>query len=205
MGQKINPLVFRFSSCKNYHHYHSFYFCNNSFFFNLTEDKKLKTYIKQIIGIKNNNNLFKITIYKKKNLIFIKIFLIKFSRFIIIKRIQKIKFNFNFLNIYYLKVKRPYEHSKIISNFVIYQYKNNVSFLKIIKKLFFLLMTTTINVKGIRINISGKIDNKDISRIEWIKTGKISLNTITNKIDYSSCKIKNKYGLVGLKVFLNKY
>lgn len=51
-------------------------------------------------------------------------------------------------------------------------------------------LTEQANTKGIQVQIAGRIDGKEIARVEWIRRGRVPLQTIRAKIDYSSHTIR---------------
>lgn len=59
-------------------------------------------------------------------------------------------------------------------------------------------------VAGIRIAISGRLYGVRIARTEKQSAGSVPLQTIDANIDYAQVKAQTKYGLIGIKVWLNK-
>ena len=59
-----------------------------------------------------------------------------------------------------------------------------------------------INPKGIKIQISGRINGHDIARTEWKQRGRVPLHTLRADIDYSCKAAKTIYGILGVKVWL---
>lgn len=58
--------------------------------------------------------------------------------------------------------------------------------------------------QGIRIVLSGRIGGAEIGRRERLQSGKVSLSTIREDIDYASYPCLTKSGYVGIKVWINK-
>jgi small subunit ribosomal protein S3 len=58
--------------------------------------------------------------------------------------------------------------------------------------------------KGIRIILSGRIGGAEIARRERLQSGKVSLSTIRENIDYAEVPALTKSGYVGIKVWINK-
>jgi small subunit ribosomal protein S3 len=56
--------------------------------------------------------------------------------------------------------------------------------------------------KGIKIQVSGRLNGAEIARTEWKKYGKIPLHTLNADIDYSQYDCKTIYGVIGIKVWL---
>ena len=60
------------------------------------------------------------------------------------------------------------------------------------------------NVKGIKIQVSGRLNGADIARSEWIREGRVPLQTLRAKIDYATKEAHTIYGVIGVKVWLFK-
>ncbi|OGH19134.1 MAG: 30S ribosomal protein S3 [Candidatus Levybacteria bacterium RIFCSPHIGHO2_01_FULL_40_15b] len=58
--------------------------------------------------------------------------------------------------------------------------------------------------KGVRIVLSGRIGGAEIGRRERLQSGKVSLSTIREDIDYAQIPALTKSGYVGVKVWINK-
>ena len=60
------------------------------------------------------------------------------------------------------------------------------------------------NVKGIKIQVSGRLNGAEIARSEWIREGRVPLQTLRADIDYATQEAKTIYGILGIKVWLFK-
>lgn len=63
-------------------------------------------------------------------------------------------------------------------------------------------LTEQAGTKGIQIQIAGRIDGKEIARVEWIREGRVPLQTIRAKIDYCSHTVGTIYGALGIKIWI---
>ncbi|KAK7366092.1 hypothetical protein VNO78_38528 [Psophocarpus tetragonolobus] len=104
------------------------------------------------------------------------------------------------LNITIVKVANAYKHPNIIAEFIAGQLKNRVSFRKAIKKA--IQLTEQAGTKGVQVQIAGRIDGKEIARVEWIREGRVPLQTIRAKIDYCCYTVRTIYGVLGIKVWI---
>ena len=59
-------------------------------------------------------------------------------------------------------------------------------------------------VEGIKMLASGRINGAELSRVEWMKEGKVPLHTIRAKIDYGYADALTTAGLIGVKVWICK-
>jgi small subunit ribosomal protein S3 len=62
----------------------------------------------------------------------------------------------------------------------------------------------TAGAKGVRIVLSGRIGGAEIGRRERLQSGKVSLSTIREDIDYAEVPALTKSGYVGVKVWINR-
>jgi small subunit ribosomal protein S3 len=60
------------------------------------------------------------------------------------------------------------------------------------------------NVSGIKIQVSGRLNGAEIARSEWIREGRVPLQTLRADIDYSAKEAHTIYGVLGIKVWLFK-
>ena len=59
-------------------------------------------------------------------------------------------------------------------------------------------------VKGVKILVKGRLDGNDIARVEWLKRGRIPLQTLRADIDYAGKTAYTTYGTIGIKVWIYK-
>ncbi|KAF3449787.1 hypothetical protein FNV43_RR05865 [Rhamnella rubrinervis] len=104
------------------------------------------------------------------------------------------------LNIAITRIANPYGHPNILAEFIAGQLKNRVSFRKAMKKA--IELTEQAGTKGIQVQIAGRIDGKEIARVEWIREGRVPLQTIRAKIDYCSYTVRTIYGVLGIKIWI---
>ena len=55
---------------------------------------------------------------------------------------------------------------------------------------------------GIKIQISGRLNGAEMARREWIREGRLPLQTLRSNIDYSSKQAQTIYGILGIKVWV---
>ncbi|KAL6557721.1 hypothetical protein OROMI_018071 [Orobanche minor] len=181
----------------------------------LQEDQKIRNLIKNYVQKKVGNSsdiegIAHIEIKKRIDLIQVIIFM-GFPKLLIesIPRgIEELQMNlqkeFHYVNrkcnIAITRITKPYRNPNIIAEFIANQLNNRVSFRKAMKKA--IELTEQANTKGIQVQISGRIDGKDIARVEWIREGSVPLQTIRAKIDYCSYTVQTIYGVLGIKIWI---
>jgi len=57
-------------------------------------------------------------------------------------------------------------------------------------------------IPGVKIEISGRLNGAEIARTEWIREGRVPLQTLRADIDYSYRTAQTIYGILGIKVWL---
>lgn len=59
-------------------------------------------------------------------------------------------------------------------------------------------------VKGVKVMLSGRLDGAEMSRTQWLKNGRIPLQTIRANVDYAFMEAQTTYGVIGIKVWIYK-
>ena len=59
-------------------------------------------------------------------------------------------------------------------------------------------------VKGVKVEIAGRLDGAEMARTEWLSEGKIPLQTIRADISFAKYVANTTYGVVGIKVWIYK-
>nr|YP_010859581.1 ribosomal protein S3 [Chuniophoenix suoitienensis]WGM74008.1 ribosomal protein S3 [Chuniophoenix suoitienensis] len=213
MGQKINPLGFRLGTTQSHR---SFWFAQTkNYSVGLQEDEKIRNCIKNYVQ-KNRRissgfeGIARIEIQKRID--FIRVIIhIGFPNFLIegqTRGIEELQMNAQKelhsvnqrLNIAITRIEKPYGQPNILAEYIALQLKNRVSFRKSMKKA--IELTEQTDTKGIQVQIAGRIDGKEIARVEWIREGRVPLQTIRAKIDHCSYTIQTIYGVLGIKIWI---
>ena len=58
--------------------------------------------------------------------------------------------------------------------------------------------------KGIRIQVSGRLNNVEMARTEKLIEGCVPLHTLRADIDYHCARAKTPVGIIGVKVWIHK-
>nr|YP_010396428.1 ribosomal protein S3 [Holoptelea grandis]QWK47640.1 ribosomal protein S3 [Holoptelea integrifolia]QWK47727.1 ribosomal protein S3 [Holoptelea integrifolia]UQJ74766.1 ribosomal protein S3 [Holoptelea grandis] len=211
MGQKINPLGFRLGTTQGHH---SLWFTQpKNYSEDLQEDQQIrnciKNYVQKNMKISSSvEGIACIQIQKRIDLIQVIIYM-GFQKLLIEpRRIEELQMNVKKklncvnrkLNIAITRIANPYRHPNILAEFIAEQLKNRVSFRKAMKKA--IELTEQAGTKGIQVQIAGRIDGKEIARVEWIREGRVPLQTIRAKIDYCSYTVRTIYGVLGIKIWI---
>lgn len=60
------------------------------------------------------------------------------------------------------------------------------------------------SVKGIKVEVSGRLGGAEMSRKEWLSKGTIPLQTLRADIDFARATARTTYGAIGVKVWIYK-
>lgn len=96
-------------------------------------------------------------------------------------------------------IRNTFEDSSLIAQFIGNQIKRRVPFRRVVKQTIKKVRLT--GLKGIKIQVSGRLNGIDIARSEWKREGKIPLHTLRSSIQYTSHKVNTVYGIIGIKVW----
>lgn len=99
-------------------------------------------------------------------------------------------------------VKRPDLNSKIVCLSLASQIEARMSYKKSAKSAIDNVMR--LGAGGVKIIISGRLNGSEIARSESFKTGSIPLHTIRADIDYAQVNAITTYGVIGIKVWINR-
>ena len=100
------------------------------------------------------------------------------------------------------EVKKPDLDAALIARTLARQLEGRVMFRRAIRKA--IQNAVRQGVKGIRVQVSGRLGGADIARTEWAKEGRVPLHTLRADIDYASVRAQTTYGVIGVKVWVFK-
>lgn len=110
----------------------------------------------------------------------------------------KIAIKFYSVNPQSLKAK-----ASVIADSVVEALEKRKAFRKVIKDAKESLMRTP-GIKGVKIQLSGRLNGAEIARSEWVRAGRVPLQTLRANLDYSYKTANTIYGIVGIKVWIFK-
>lgn len=101
------------------------------------------------------------------------------------------------------EVRNPWTSSKLIAEWISQKIERRTPFRKTIKQAVEKAMTNK-EIKGVKVQVAGRLDGVQIARTERSEAGRLPRNTIRADIDYISHIAVCTYGVVGIKVWLYK-
>jgi small subunit ribosomal protein S3 len=97
-------------------------------------------------------------------------------------------------------IKNPFEDATLTAKFIADQLEKRTPFRRAVKQAIKKVERT--NIKGIKVQVSGRLNGTDIARSEWKRDGRVPLHTLKAKIDYTHQEADTIYGVIGIKVWL---
>ncbi len=102
-----------------------------------------------------------------------------------------------------VEVTNPDANAAIVGAMIIEALEKRMPFRRVLKQTAEKVMTVR-GVKGVKINLSGRLGGAEMSRREEIKKGGIPLQFIRGDIDYAQATARLPYGGIGVKVWIYK-
>ncbi len=100
------------------------------------------------------------------------------------------------------EIKKPEMYAKLVAENIAHQLERRIAFRRATKQA--AAATMRAGAKGIRIEVSGRLNGAEMSRREKTVEGSVPLHTIRADIDYSGAKAQTAAGVIGVKVWIYK-
>ncbi len=205
MGQKVNPISMRLQVNKDWR---SKWFANKRDYAKyLSEDLSVRRHIDDKLGSRAAIN--KVDIERSPNLVTVTITTAKAGVVIgrggagvqelkdAIEKIYKVPVRVNIE-----EVKKPELYAKLVAENIAFQMQRRVSFRRAIKSS--AAATMRAGAKGVRIQVSGRLNGAEMARREKESQGSVPLHTLRADIDYAYVPAKTAAGIIGVKVWIYK-
>ncbi len=205
MGQKVNPISMRLQVNKDWR---SKWFANKREYAKyLSQDLAVRKHIQEKLGSRAAIN--KVDIERSPNLATITVHTAKAGVVIgrggtgaqelksAIEKIYNIPVRLNIE-----EVKKPELFAKLVAENIAYQLERRISFRRAIKA--GAANTMRAGAKGIRIEVSGRLNGAEMSRREKEVAGSVPLHTLRADIDYAQVSAQTVAGIIGVKVWIYK-
>jgi small subunit ribosomal protein S3 len=88
----------------------------------------------------------------------------------------------------------------LIAEFIAQQLSRRVSFRRVVRQA--IQRAQRAEVKGIKIQVGGRLNGAEIARTEWTREGRVPLHTLRADIDYAAKTADTTYGILGVKVWV---
>lgn len=93
-------------------------------------------------------------------------------------------------------VSNPYSNAGLIADFLVEQLEKRVAFRRALRQ-----ALKISKFAGVKLQISGRLNGAEIARTEWIRKGRVPLQTLRANIDYSYRTANTIYGILGIKTW----
>src|SRR3989344_5046433 len=101
------------------------------------------------------------------------------------------------------EIKNPWISASLVAQMAAQQIEKRIPFRQVLKKTIERVMSNR-EVKGIRAEVSGRLNGIEIARKEWLRQGRLPRNTIRADIDYAQTEAHCTYGAIGVKIWIYK-
>jgi small subunit ribosomal protein S3 len=208
MGQKTHPLGFRLGITQN--HKSTWYANFNQYAKVLKEDDQIRT---SINGISKLNSISNVRIHRNglNDQIQLNIETGKPGILVgdrgsglekLLKNLKKVLLQDRQITINVFEVEKVDLNASLLADFVAGELEKRIAFRRAIRDA--LQRAQKQNVNGIKIQVSGRLNGAEIARSEWIREGRVPLQTLRADIDYARQEANTIYGVLGIKVWLFK-
>jgi len=208
MGQKTHPLGFRLGITQN--HRSTWYTNFKQYSSLLEEDDKIRTYFNKIsklasisnININRNGLGDQIELNIETGRPGILVGENGSSIKTLANNLKKLIPNKRQITINVIEVNNVNSNASLIADLVVQQLEDRVAFRRAIREALQCAQDNQVN--GIKIEVSGRLNGAEIARSEWIREGRVPLQTLRADIDYATKEANTIYGILGVKVWLFK-
>jgi ribosomal protein S3 len=107
------------------------------------------------------------------------------------------------IKFYSVNKKTLEQKASVVSDSVVDALEKRKAFRKVIKDAKENLMRTP-GVKGVKIQVAGRLNGAEIARTEWVRAGRVPLQTLRANLDYSYKTANTIYGIIGVRVWIFK-
>jgi small subunit ribosomal protein S3 len=208
VGQKTHPLGFRLGITQE--HRSTWYANFNQYATLLKEDDSIRTYLQKLaktasisnvqINRNGSNNQIELNIETGipgalvgEKGIGIETLLIN------IKKILPSNYQ---LTINIIEVEKANLNASLLADLIVNQLEQRIPFKRAMREA--LQSAQEEQVNGIKIQVSGRLNGAEIARSEWLREGRVPLQTLRADIDYAAKEANTIYGVLGIKVWVFK-
>ena len=201
MGQKVNPTGLRVGIIRDWD---AKWYAEKDFASDLHEDLRIRKYIENKLA---NASVSTIEIERAAKRVNISIHTAK-PGMVIGKggsEVEKLRQELNKLtgkrvHINIVEIKKPDLDAKLVGENIAQQLENRIAFRRAMKQA--MQRTMRAGAKGIKVQVAGRLNGADMSRVEHFSEGTVPLHTLRADIDYAWVEATTTYGQLGVKVWI---
>jgi small subunit ribosomal protein S3 len=204
MGQKVNPIGLRVGVIRTWE---SRWFAQGNLYADqLHEDLKLRNHLKNKlkhagvakVEMERAANKLKVIISTARPGVVIG----KKGAGIDALRDELQKMTPNEVRVNIQEVRKPDVDAQLVAENIAIQLEKRISWRRALKKA--IASAIRGGVRGIKVQVSGRLDGAEIARTEWYNEKSVPLHTLRADIDYGTAEALTTYGIIGLKVWIYK-
>jgi small subunit ribosomal protein S3 len=206
VGQKIHPIGFRLGVTKE--HKARWYADGSKYPELLQEDYQIRRYVDEKL---NNAGIADVRIERKADQIDLTIHTARPG--VVVGRggqgiealrtgLQAALKSNRQIRINVIEVSQADADAVLIAEFIAQQLERRVSFRRVVRQA--IQRAQKAQVKGIKVQVSGRLNGAEIARTEWTREGRVPLHTLRADIDYAYRTAKTIYGILGIKIWVFK-
>ena len=201
MGQKINPIGLRVGIIRDWD---AKWYAEKEYANYLHEDLRIRSYIAKNLS---DAAVSTVEIERAANRVNVSVHTAK-PGMVIGKggsEVESLRKNLNELtgkrvHINIVEIKKPDLDAKLVGEGIARQLENRVAFRRAQKQA--IQRTMRSGAKGIKTQVSGRLNGADIARSEGYSEGTVPLHTLRADIDYAWEEADTTYGKLGVKVWI---
>ena len=111
-----------------------------------------------------------------------------------------LKMGLNDVRINIAEIRKPELDAQLVAEGIAQQLERRVMFRRAMKRA--VTNTMRLGAKGIKVQLSGRLNGGEIARTEWTREGRVPLHTFRADIDYALSEAQTTYGVIGVKVWI---
>ena len=210
MGQKTHPTGFRIGVNKSHS---ATWFSNYGVYSQiLNEDYKIRQFFeKELKLLYNKAGIAKLEIKRKVNQLELLIYAAR-PKFIsssstdeavilsLGNKIQKLLTKPKQIKIRVVQIAKSENESLLIAMSLADQLEKRVAFRRAMRQISQRLQKS--GIKGFKVQVSGRLNGAEMARDEWVREGRVPLQTLRADISYATYRAYTTYGVMGIKVWI---
>ncbi|VEU59732.1 30S ribosomal protein S3 [Mesomycoplasma neurolyticum] len=207
MGQKVNPNGFRYGISKK--HEVNWFATKENFATYLLEDVKIRQYVEKFVRDyqigkveirRDHKNKVSLLIHTARPGVVlgqggenVKKMVVDIQKFVKNKKLN--------LLIEVIDLPQPELNARLIAEQIAIKIENRGSF-RIAQK-FAIRNALKAGAKGIKTQVSGRLNGVDMARTEGYNEGEMKLHTLRQNVEYAQATARTTYGALGIKVWVS--
>lgn len=209
MGQKIHPVGFRVGVIRGFDSH--WFYGKKGYGPALLQDHRIRAFIKRRVGL---GNVSRVEIERAANRIKVTIFTARPGAIIgrggkgideltdILNRQVRREDPTSVVQVNVTEVRQPELDAQLVAENIALNLEKRVSHRRAMRQA--MTRVTRMNGRGVKVEVSGRLNGAEIARCEKDKVGKIPLHTLRADIDYGFATAATMYGSIGVKVWIYK-